>query len=489
MLENIAEEAKRGGDLPISKYLCVHGHFYQPPREDPFNGSIPNEPGAFPYKNWNERIHAECYKPNADLGNYEKISFNFGPTLHAWMEVHDPDTCHQILKQDQANLDRYGVGNAIAQAYNHTILPLDSYQDKVTQILWGIADFEHSFGRRPQGMWLPEAAVDNETLTILCEHGIMFTILAPWQADTMRVDSTEPYRVCLPEGRCMAVFFYHQELSGGVSFNPSITLNADDFVQRELFPRFQTEKMLHEEPQLLLIASDGELYGHHQPFRDRFLAHLTDGASSRLGIQTTYPALWLKKYPPKRTMTIREFTSWSCHHGVKRWSGNCNCSPGDGRWKAYLRGAFDHLTAALDKIYINQMNYFGIDPWDLRNRYIQVILGQISLPDILGELSGRKLDEPEILTIHSLLESQRERLRMYTSCGWFFEDFDRIEPRNNVAYAARAVYLVQAATGIDLSDMALQELRFVVSNRSGLSGDEVFHRQLRNAGRAIPGSL
>jgi alpha-amylase/alpha-mannosidase (GH57 family) len=376
MLETFLTETNGGNDTGRSQYLCVHGHFYQPPREDPFSGVIPEEPGAFPYKNWNERIHAECYKPNAELGNYEKISFNFGPTLYAWMQHHDPDTCKQIIKQDQANIERFGVGNAVAQAYNHTILPLESYHDKVTQISWGIADFEHHFGRKPQGMWLPEAAVDNETLTILCEHGIKFTILAPWQADTAKVDSTEPYRVCLSEGKCMAVFFYHQELSGGVSFNPSITLNADDFALQELFPRFHSEKFQQDEPQLLMIASDGELYGHHQPFRDRFLAHLTNGASSRLGIKTIYPALWLKNYPPKRSMAVREFTSWSCHHGVMRWSGKCNCSPGDGRWKAYLRAALDHLAASLDNVYVSQMNSIGIDPWDLRNRYIHVLLGQ-----------------------------------------------------------------------------------------------------------------
>jgi alpha-amylase/alpha-mannosidase (GH57 family) len=464
-----------------TRYLCVHGHFYQPPRENPFSGLIPNEPGAYPYKNWNERIHAECYKPNAELGNYEKISFNFGPTLYTWMQVHDPATWQRILLQDRANIDRYGVGNAIAQAYNHTILPLDSYRDKVTQILWSIADFEYQFGRKPEGMWLPEAAVDIETLSILGEYGIQFTILAPWQAKMMHLDTSEPYRVCLTNGKCIAVFFYHRDLSGGVSFNPSITLNADKFVERELFPRYHPEKIQQEVPQLLMIASDGELYGHHQPFRDRFLAHLINGASSRKGIKTIFPALWLKEFPLRRTMTVREFTSWSCHHGVKRWTGGCDCTPGDGRWKAYLRNAFDHLAVSLDRVYADKMQSLGIDPWELRNRYIHVILGQQSLIDLVGDVIGRKIDQQDLYIIEELLESQRERLRMYTSCGWFFEDFDRIEPRNNIAYAARAVHLTKTATGIDLSELAINGLKFVASNRSRVSGDEIFSKIVRKA--------
>jgi len=279
----------------------------------------------------------------------------------------------------------------------------------------------------------------------------------------------------------MAVFFYHQQLSGGVSFDSSITSNADKFVERELFPRYRTEKDQRGEPQLLMIASDGELYGHHQPFRDRFLAHLINGASNQYGIKTTFPALWLKEHPPQRTMKIREFTSWSCHHGLKRWSGSCDCSPGDGQWKTNLRIAFDHLAVALDQVYITKMQSLGIDPWALRNRYIDVILGQQSLFDLLGDVADRKIDQQEMSIIEGLLESQRERMRMYTSCGWFFEDLDRIEPRNNIAYAARAVYLTEAATGIELRDIAINGLKSVVSNRSGIRGDEIFQRSLRNA--------
>lgn len=464
-----------------TRYLCIHGHFYQPSREDPNSGSIPDEPGAYPYKNWNERIHAECYKPNAELGNYEKISFNIGPTLYAWMRTYDPDTWQKIIAQDRSNIQRYGVGNAIAQAFNHTILPLDSYHDKLTQILWGIADFEHNFGRKPIGMWLPEAAVDVETLTLLSEFGVQFTILAPWQAEKVNINTSFPYRVCLPEGRSITIFFYDQELSGGVSFNPSITINADKFVERELFPRYHSGKTHHGEPQLLMIASDGELYGHHQPNRDRFLAHLINGASNRNGIKATFPALWLQEYPVTHMMKVREFTSWSCHHGIKRWSGDCDCTPGNGRWKNNLRYAFDDLASSIDKVYANKINTYDINPWQLRNRYIHVILGEQSLSDLVEDVGARKYGQQELIIIQQLLESQRERLRMYTSCGWFFEDFDRIEPRNNVAYAARAVHLLQKATGIDLSDLAIKRLRNVVSNRTGIKGDEIYLRNLRNA--------
>jgi alpha-amylase/alpha-mannosidase (GH57 family) len=186
--------------------LCIHGHFYQPPREDPITGLIPQEVGAAPYQNWNERIHAECYRPNAELGNFERMSFNIGPTLFRWMESHDPDTYHRILAQDRANLERNGVGNAMAQAYNHTILPLATLADKRTQIKWGIADFTHRFGRKPEGLWLPETAADLETLTVLAEQDIQFTILAPWQGDLDPLDTSEPYRVALPDGRSIAVF-------------------------------------------------------------------------------------------------------------------------------------------------------------------------------------------------------------------------------------------------------------------------------------------
>src|SRR6266511_270860 len=212
-----------------ARSLCIHGHFYQPPREDPLIGAIPHEAGAEPYRNWNERSHAEFYRPNAVRGNFARISFNIGPTLFCWMESYDPATYRLIVEQDGANVRRHGVGSAIAQCYNHTIMPLATRADKETQIAWGIADFTHRFRRRPQGMWLPETAVDAETLAIMADFGIEFTILAPWQAEADALDTTEPYRVNLPGGRSIAAFFYHQGLSGRVCFDSAMTTNADTF--------------------------------------------------------------------------------------------------------------------------------------------------------------------------------------------------------------------------------------------------------------------
>ncbi|MFL5801082.1 MAG: DUF3536 domain-containing protein [Roseiflexaceae bacterium] len=465
----------------MTRALCIHGHFYQPPREDPLTGVVPREVGAAPYRNWNERIHAECYRANAELGNFERISFNVGPTLFAWMAQHDPSTCRRIVEQDRANLHQFGVGNAIAQAYNHVIMPLASSADKRTQVAWGIADFARRFGRRPQGLWLPETAVDIETLSIMAELGIEFTLLAPWQADTNALDPTEPYRVALPDGRSIVAFFYHQGLSGRVSFDPGMTANADAFALHDLPGQFHPAKLQRGEPHLLLVATDGELYGHHQPFRDMFLAHLLKTAGPQGGIAPTFPALWLREHPPLRTVGIRERTSWSCHHGIGRWSADCGCTPTGSPWKANLRAALDGLAAALDHVYAEALRPHAIDPWALRDRYIHVMLGELPVAELIGDAASRQLPDAEIGRIHTLLEAQRERQRMFTSCGWFFDDFDRIEPKNNVAYAAQAVRLTQLASGTDLAPAAIEQLRRVVSKRSGLRADQVFARYLRRA--------
>jgi alpha-amylase/alpha-mannosidase (GH57 family) len=461
--------------------LCIHGHFYQPPREDPQSGSIPPEVGAAPYENWNERIHAECYRPNAERGNFERMNFNVGPTLFSWMEAHDPAAYRMIVEQDRASVRRYGVGNAIAQCYNHTIMPLATRADKETQVAWGIADFAHRFGRRPQGMWLPETAVDLETLAIMADRGIEFTILAPWQADCDGLDPTEPYRIDLPGGRSIAAFFYHQSLSGRVSFDAGLTTDADAFALHNLAGQYSGEKLARGEPQIIVVASDGELYGHHQPFRDMFLARLLETSLLSSGVEPTSLARWLREHAPRRTIAIRERTSWSCHHGVARWTDECGCVPPGARWKAALRGALDRLAAALDTAYAEALRPFAADPLALRHEYIRVLLGELPAADLIGAWAGRRLPAETVGNIHTLLEAQRERQRMWTSCGWFFEDFDRIEPKNNVAYAARAVALTRQATGTDLAPLAFDALRQVVSSRSGLRGDQVFAHQDRRA--------
>ncbi|HNB54291.1 MAG TPA: DUF3536 domain-containing protein [Anaerolineales bacterium] len=461
--------------------FCIHGHFYQPPRENPFSGHIPPEQGADPYANWNERIHAECYQPNAEAGNFQQMSFNFGPTLLAWMEIHDPDTYRKILAQDRANVERYGVGNAMAQAYHHTILPLANYRDKVTQVAWGIADFQHRFGRKPQGMWLPETAVDMETLGVLAEQGIEFTILAPWQAEALHLDVTQPYRVMLTGGQSITIFFYHHPLSGSVSFRPEMTADAQQFVSKGLVPAFQSG----DKPQLIIVASDGELYGHHQRYRDQFLTRVLDGASSQVGITHTYPARWLKKHRAVKSISIKEDTSWSCHHGVRRWFEECPCAE-NGRWKVHLRRAMDRLADDLDEVYFRHVGAYLMDPWSLRHEYGTVLTHARPVEDLIYEHARRRLPAPITRQISRLLWAQYERQRMFTSCGWYFEDFDRIEPKNNLAYAAHAITLTQEATGVDLTERALTAFQSVVSPSSGLRGDEVF-RSYQKLGGTVAG--
>jgi len=460
--------------------FCIHGHFYQPPREDPLTGVIPIEPGALPFRNWNERIHDQCYRPNAMQGNYERISFNFGPTLLNWMEKYDPRTLGQIVEQDRFNLQAHGVGNAMAQAYNHTILPLAPRQAKVTQVKWGIADFEHRFGHKPAGMWLPEAAVDDETLEVMVDNGIEYTILAPWQADETGLDTTRPYWVNLSGGRRIVVFFYNQDLSTRVSFDPGATINADGFIVNYLLPQYSNHSH-SDNPQIVIVASDGELYGHHQPFRDKFLAYLMGGAlRNHPTIQATYPGLWMKQYQPKKSVKIRQATSWSCHHGVMRWNGPCGCTP-HGEWKSAMRIAFTQISGLIDEVG-QQLGNTLIKDWsELKNQYIHVILGELSAWDLINQHAKHELDEDEICKIELLLRANVDRQRMFTSCGWYFDDYDRIEPKNNTAYSAEAVWLVLRATGIDLSQKAMALLKPVKSWRTGLRADVVFSHYLQRA--------
>lgn len=463
--------------MPV-KAFSVHGHFYQPPREDPLTGIIPDEPGAAPYKNWNERILHECYLPNARLKNFAGMSFNVGPTLFSWLQTQDPNTYQQILNQDRVNHKRNGVGNAIAQTYNHTILPLASSSDKSIQIGWGIADFNHRFGHPPQGMWLPETAVDYETLSIMSKMGIEFTILAPWQANLDSLDPAEPYQVNLPGERTITIFFYQRDLSTKISFEPKTTANAYLFAMRELAPYYLPKDGRNRQDQFILLASDGELYGHHQPCREQFLSELLNGAGDSAGLSRTYPALWLKTHQPTRTIGIRERTSWSCHHGVSRWSGECACTSLDGRWKSHLRYALNRLATALDSLYFETVYPLIPKPRVLRQRYIHVMLGEIQPQELITEMASHPLTHDQIWRIYLMLESQRERQRIFTSCGWFFEDFDRIEPKNVITYAAQAVRLARLASGDDLSSQTMSDLKHVVSPISELGADQIFKAQL-----------
>jgi alpha-amylase/alpha-mannosidase (GH57 family) len=464
-----------------TKALCIHGHFYQPPREDPLTAEIPQEEGAAPFPNWNERIYDHCYAPNAQLKNFEHLSFNVGPTLWNWMFEQHADTCAEIVAQEHVNWKRYGVSNAMAQPYNHSILPLANEEDKLTQVRWGMEDFEFRYGHKPQGMWLPETAVDQETLEILLECGIEYTILAPWQAEELS-DGNQPYIVAGKGKHKLTAFFYNRELSTRVSFDPTSTVNADEFLKNAILPQFTSDGAADGAPQLVTLASDGELYGHHQPFRDKFLQHLLNGALKESGIAWTYPALWLKEHPAKERVVIKEKTSWSCPHGVARWAGPCGCTP-HGKWKFGLRSALDALAQQLDLVYLDTLKPILKDPWELRHRYIRVLHGQKQLEELMAELGSPSLPSATLSRIEVLLAAQVERQRMFTSCGWFFEDFDRIEPKNNVRYAAQAVWLTQLSTGVDLSSQAMEELQTVKSWKNNLRADEVFCQHLERAER------
>ena len=369
-------------------HFCVHGHFYQPPRIDPFTRTIPEEFGASPYSNWTERIFHECYQPNATIGNFQKISFNIGATLFEWLDQFHPETVHAIVDQEMMVFQRFGVSNAMAQPYFHAIMPLASAREKETLIRWGIHDYEAHFGRRPLGMWLPETAVDLASLEALADHGITFTILAPWQAKDPSLDTTKPWNVKLPNGKKITVFFYNAFLSGEISFNPTATENADRFVQDWLIPRSQA--LARPGDQVILAASDGELYGHHQHSREKFLSYLLDGAVEKQGIVREFPALWLLNHPVEDYTEIIENTSWSCHHGIERWRDVCGDAP-TAIWKKPLRQFLTQLADSIDTIYEARLNSIIREPWLLREDYSAVLLGSEKIDELIQRHASQSL--------------------------------------------------------------------------------------------------
>ena len=455
------------------KAFCIHGHFYQPPREDPLTELIPIETGAIPYSNWNERIVDDCYRPNAEEGNFGNISFNLGPTLAEWLEKNHPVVLNRMIADDNFNYSRNNAGNAMAQPFHHTILPLASRQDKFTQILWGIEAFKKWYGREPKGMWLPETAVDMETLEIMAENRIEFTILAPWQSIRSDLDTTQPYLVRLDGNKYITIFFYDQDISSNISFNPSISTNADEFPQKTLNGKYLST----DKDQLVLIASDGELYGHHQKFRYKFLKQLFSQSLMRAGIHPTYPELWLKDSPPSELTEIKEKTSWSCKHELRRWSGTCDCTPHP-EWKEHLRKALDSVAKILDGLFIEETNNLVNDPWELRNLAINLRDPSFNLQKKLCLLGGKVANQDIETRISLLLRSQFERQRMFASCAWFFEDFDRIEPQNAVKFAAFAIYLAEKATHTQLSGDVVPVFEKVKSKRSDINAGDIFREFL-----------
>ncbi|HAT45708.1 MAG TPA: glycoside hydrolase [Ktedonobacter sp.] len=471
-------------DSPVSPqigraYLCLHGHFYQPPREDPFTGIIPIEPEATPYVNFNEKITAECYLPNAEAGNFASISYDLGPTLASWLEGAHPHVYQQIIAADYQHRMRYGVGNALAQAYNHTILPLANSRDKNTQILWGLQDFRHRYGHDAHGMWLAETAVDLESLDLMAQHGVLYTVLAPWQA-AMPIDPTEPYLVHLFNGRSITVFFYNAPLSGGVSFDWNTTSNADLFATSYLPGQLVKSKRDTGEAQLLLIATDGELYGHHKPWRDKFMTHLIQSGAPAYGFEVCTLERYMQMYPATKEVALHVPSAWSCGHGVARWDTGCECTEGDSSWKGKLRSALNHLAECGDQLFEQYAGETLSDPWAARNAYLALRNGWAT-PESFWAQYGKAqhlLEHPQLAErTRLLLEAQYYHQYSFTSCGFFFENLDRIEPRNDIAFARRAISLTWQALGIDLQRDFLCDLAQAKGWRTNVTGADLY-RQL-----------
>jgi len=452
------------------RYLAIHGHFYQPPREDPFTGRIPRERGAEPFHDFNQKIASECYGPNAALGNFERISFDLGPTLASWLEKHEPETYASIIAQERAYFERYGHGNGMAQVFNHVIMPLASSHEQRIQVQWGIADFQHRFGHTPDGMWLAETAADSASLGVLLDHGIRYTVLAPWQADGP-IDTAEPYWVRLDDGRRIAAFFYNGELSGRVSFDSSLTTNADVFGLKDLPRHVDRERAARNEPQLILIATDGELYGHHLQYRDKFLAHLLEVSAVSRGFEVTSLGRYLAAHPPRKEVKLAEATSWSCHHGVDRWRGDCECISEDGDWKWHVRQALTRLAARIDAHYEVAARKVLRDPWIAEEEYIWVRLGAMSRADFWAQHARNQKSGQR--RAFALLETQYYRHLMFASCAWFFEDLDRIEPRNAIAYGLRALREAERLHNVNLLEAYIGDLRGARSTDSGRSGADL----------------
>ncbi|MBX2966804.1 MAG: DUF3536 domain-containing protein [Cyclobacteriaceae bacterium] len=474
----------------MEKYICIHGHFYQPPRENAWLEVIEVQDSAHPYHDWNERISAECYAPNAAsrilengvikniVNNYSRISFNFGATLLSWMEDNDPETYAAILEADKESQKIFdGHGSALAQVYNHMIMPLANNRDKRTQILWGIRDFEYRFGRMPEGMWLAETAVDTETLEALVDYNIKFTILAPRQAKAARrigdetwteltntgINPRKAYQINLPSGRSIAVFFYDGEISQGVAFNG--LLNDGEKFSEALRNGFDEND---PEPQLVNIATDGESYGHHHKHGDMALAFCLDHIYRLKHNHLMNYAQFLKKFPPMYEAQIHENSSWSCVHGVERWRSDCGCNSGGNaywnqKWRQPLREALDWLRDKLTAIYEQEASAILKDPWKARDEYINVILkrNDVTIRRFLKDHCSKVVEQNAVFR---LLEMQRNSLLMYTSCGWFFDEVSGIETVQILQYACRAIQLLHKTAGENLEEEFISRLAQAPSN-------------------------
>jgi alpha-amylase/alpha-mannosidase (GH57 family) len=479
------------------RFVCIHGHFYQPPRETPGLGLVEPQPSAAPYRDWNERITAECYRPNARarlldgqgrlrelVNNYDQLGFDFGPTLLRWLERNAPDAYSAIIAGDRASCRRFGGhGGALAHPYHHSILPLANSRDRTTEIRWGLVDFERRFGRPAEGMWLPETAVDIATLEELASQRVAFTVLAPKQARRVRsldggdwrevfdgtLDVRRPYRVCLPSGRSIDVFFYHGALSQGIAYERLLD-SADRLVERVVGAFDVASKATSPETQLVSIATDGESYGHHHRFGDMALARTFELLGARKDIEITTYASFLARFPPQDEVELLSPSAWSCAHGVERWRSDCGCRTGgpekNQRWREPLRSALDALRDASAENYETAVGVFLTDPWRARNSAVALLetRSEDQASAFLSEHSKRPLTPSERTTVLELIESQHQALAMFTSCAWFFDDVAGIETIQVLAHADRAIDLQRRALGVDLEPDFMRRMKAAIAN-------------------------
>lgn len=500
-------------------YLTIHGHFYQPPRENPWLETIEVQDSANPYHDWNARVVAECYTPNSVskivtqenkimdiVNNYSYISFNFGPTLLSWMEQYSPYSYQRIIKADVESISQNnGHGNAIAQVYNHIIMPLANKNDKYTQILWGIKDFQYRFGRKPEGMWLAETACDDATMEALVDCGIKFTILSPYQAKAFRklnskenwqdvswgnIDPARAYRYYIKsdKSKYIDLFFYDGSISKSVAFDELLT-DGNKFISRlkdGVSPARDYNQLVH-------IATDGESYGHHTKFGDMALAYVLKVRAKDEGFIITNYANYLEQEPPKYEVDIKDVSAWSCAHGVGRWCDDCGCSTGGGygwnqKWRKPLREGLDYVRDELIKIFEKHGTLYFKDIWATRNDYIDVVLNRskTSISAFLKKHQKHKLDKNEISKALKLMEIQRQAMLMYTSCGWFFSEISGLETTQIMKYALRAMQLAGSFSSKDIETGFLTILSKAQSNIHGFgSGKDVYERFVKPSSVSI----
>lgn len=479
--------------MASNKFICIHGHFYQPPRENAWLEVVEMQDSAAPFHDWNERINYECYAPNTAariedtegriikiLNNYTKISFNFGPTLLSWMEKADPETYQAILHADEQSKKNFnGHGSAMAQAYNHMILPLSNERDRETQVIWGVKDFEHRFKRKPEGMWLPETAVDTDSLEVLAAHGIRFTVLSPRQAKSIRkmgeenwhgvnehtIDTRRAYKCNLPSGKSIVIFYYHGDNSQGVAFKGY--LNNGKYFASSLLDAFDD----NEEAQLVHIATDGESYGHHHRYGEMALADCINHIEEKNMATIINYGAYLDLFPPEYETEIHDNSSWSCVHGVERWKSNCGCNSGghpfwNQDWRAPLRMTLDWLRDTINPVFEQRTAGLLKNPWKARDAFIDVILdrSEKNVEAFIKKHSKRKLSADEKTYVLRWMEMQRNAMLMYTSCGWFFDEVSGIETNQIMQYANRVIYYARQVADMDLHDDFIERLKSIPSN-------------------------